>query len=937
VAVARVGAVGVRWAVSYSYVQFAAIACICPGGHYVQRGMRVQLPGASMKSAVRRVLLLSALMSPNALLALGLGEIHLNSALNQPFDADIDLVSAADEDLSALRASLASNDTFVRYGLDKPAYLSDFTFRVVRGANGKDVLKVTSPRPVTEPFVTMLVEANWPRGRLLREYTVLLDPPVYAPEPQQAAVAPVAAPRVSAPAPTPSPAPSGPAEPFAAAPPAPRTSPSAPAPSSPGTTATAAARSINAGSSYRVRPNDTLWKIASAAHPGTRSDVNRAMVSIYQSNPQAFDGNINVLKAGSLLKIPTASDVSAISASAAAAEVSRQYRLWREGVPASEGPDATSGRLRLVTPEQGTAAASTATTPSPATPAASGAGAAQMQSRVQQLEAELAEAKRLLEVRNAELATLQGQAAPQPGGAPAAAVPPAEPGAAATPAEGTPPAEAAAPPPAEVTPAPAPAPEPAVEAKKPVEEPVAGPSLVERLMNYWWVLLGLLAAALAYLLYKRGRSDGSVAEEDLQAALARTTTDLRARTAPPRSRDSDIVVEERRPVEPAAAPKPAQAPAPAPAPRAPEPSRRPVSVDDTLSGEGAINIEAGDPLAEADFHMAYGLYDQAADLVQLAIKREPMRRDLKLKLLEIFFVWGNRDRFVELAKEMNASRADAQPGEWDKILIMGKQLAPDDALFAGTARPSAADLDMELHSSEGPLDMDLGADVGSGTATDIDLTANDDLAPGEAGLDFVIDEPVRGTDETASLAPTVETPRIKARPSASEDPTQEVPIEELGIDVGELEGLGDLEGAETLEVSRPKAVVEDTVETPRPASRAAEEEDEDLLSATGILREQTGILRALEEGQGLDMDLSESTGELPTIETPRAGGSAGAVDFSLGEEAATMSEVGTKLDLARAYIDMGDPEGARSILDEVVKEGSAVQKQEAERLMASLP
>jgi pilus assembly protein FimV len=882
-----------------------------------------------MKSAVRRVLLLSALMSPNALLALGLGEIHLNSALNQPFDADIDLVSAADEDLSALRASLASNDTFVRYGLDKPAYLSDFTFRVVRGANGKDVLKVTSPRPVTEPFVTMLVEANWPRGRLLREYTVLLDPPVYAPQ-SQAAVAPVAAPRVSAPAPAPSPAPSGPTEPFAAAPPAPRTSPSGPAPSRPATTAPAAARSINAGSTYRVRPNDTLWKIASAAHPGSRSDVNRAMVSIYQSNPQAFDGNINVLKAGSLLKIPTASDVSAISASAAAAEVSRQYRLWREGVPASEGPEATSGRLRLVTPEQGTTAASTATAPKAATPAAPGAASPEVQSRVQQLEAELAEAKRLLEVRNAELATLQGQAAPPPGGAPAAAVPPAEPGAAATPAEGAPPAEAAAPPPAEV--APAPAPKPAVEAKKPVEEPVAGPSLVDRLMNYWWVLLGLLAAALAYLLYKRGRSAGGVAEDDLQEALARTTTtDLRARTATPRPRDSDIVVEERRPVEPAATPKPA------PAPRAPEPSRRPVSIDDTLSGEAAVNIEAGDPLAEADFHMAYGLYDQAADLVQLAIKREPMRRDLKLKLLEIFFVWGNRDRFVDLAKEMNASRGDAQPGEWDKILIMGKQLAPDDALFAGTARPSAADLDMELHTSEGPLDMDLGADVGSATATDLDLTSNAALAPGEAGLDFVIDEPVRGADETSSVAPTVETPRLKARPSASDEPTQEVAIEELGIDVGELEGLSDLEGAETLEVSRPKAVVEDTVETPRPAGRAAEDEDEDMLSSTGILREQTGILRALEEGQGLDMDLSEATGELPTIETPKVGTSTGAVDFSLGEEAATMSEVGTKLDLARAYIDMGDPEGARSILDEVVKEGNAVQKQEAERLMASLP
>ena len=148
-----------------------------------------------MKSAVRRVLLLSALMSPSALYALGLGEIRLNSALNQPFDAEIELVSAAQEDLSALQASLASNDTFVRYGLDKPSYLSDFSFRVVR-SNGRDVLRITSPRPVTEPFVTLLVEASWPRGRLLREYTVLLDPPVFSPVPA-ASEAPVAAPRAT--------------------------------------------------------------------------------------------------------------------------------------------------------------------------------------------------------------------------------------------------------------------------------------------------------------------------------------------------------------------------------------------------------------------------------------------------------------------------------------------------------------------------------------------------------------------------------------------------------------------------------------------------------------------------------------------------------------------------------------------------------------------
>ncbi len=897
-----------------------------------------------MKSAVRRILLMSALMSPNALFALGLGEIHLNSALNQPFDADIDLVSAADEDLSALRASLASGDTFTRYGLDKPAFLADFTFRVVRGANGQDVLKVTSPKPVTEPFVTLLVEANWPRGRLLREYTVLLDPPIYAP-PARAAVEPVAAPRAAAAQSAPPPEPDGGrAEPFAAAPPPPLATP-APSPrTSPRPSGSSvAAPSISADSTYRVRPNDTLWKIASSAHPGSRSDVNRAMVSIYQKNPQAFDGNINVLRAGSLLKIPSASDVSAISASAAAAEVSRQYRMWREGVPAGEGADAASGRLRLVTPEQGTPAASTSTaaTQAPAAAAQPGAASGQSQTRVQQLEAELAEARRLLEVRNAELATLQAQAgttaqpgaATPPGAAPVEAPTTPVTGPEVTGAEGAPAAEAPATP-AEAAPAPEPKGKPAAEPRT-KEVPAAGPSLVERLAGYWWLLLGLLAAALGYLFYKRSRAESGSAEVDLQEALARTTSDLRARdTTAIRGNESSIVVEERRAVEPAAAPKAA------PAPRAAESSRRPIAVDDTLSGEGPISIEAGDPLAEADFHMAYGLYDQAADLVQLAIKREPLRRDLRLKLLEIFFVWGNRDRFLEQAREMNASRADAQPGEWDKVLIMGKQLAPDDALFAGAQRAVTADLDMELHSSEGPLDMDLGADLG--TMTDIDVTSVAALAPGEAGLDFIIDEPVRGADGASALEPTVENPRINFR-DTSDEPTQEVPIEELGIDVGDFGSLDDLSGLDGTGVMR-QVVVEDTVESPRPSQQGGGErrdgdEDEDLLSATGILKEQTGILRGLGAGDVPEVDLTEdSTGILPTIETPRlGGGKVTEVDFAIGEEAATMSEVGTKLDLARAYIDMGDPEGARSILDEVLKEGSAVQKQEAERLMSSLP
>ncbi len=878
-----------------------------------------------MKTAVRRILLLSALMSPGALYALGLGEIRLNSALNQPFDADIELVSATQEDLGALRAALASNESFTKYGLDRPAYLSDFTFRVGKGLNGQDVLKVTSPRPVTEPFVTLLVEASWPRGRLLREYTVLLDPPVFAPTPA-AADSQVAAPRAAS-----APAPSARVEPFAAEGPA-------PAPQSSGEgraprSVVASNPSIEPGSSYRVQPNDTLWQIASAANPGSRSDVNRAMVAIYQNNTSAFDGNINVLRSGSLLKIPASGELSAMSASAASAEVARQYQMWKEGraSAAAAGGAENAGRLRLVTPEQGSEAPSTSTSV-PATAAGSGADQGDLKARVTQLEGELAEARRLLEVKNAELATLQGQLAPVTAPAPGSATQPA-----GTPAPGTEAPVAPATTPATPVAEPAAVPaktEPAKPAKPPAKKPPKpakseGPSLLQRIGEYWWALLGLLAVIGGVLLFQRLRREKGSAESDLEEALSR---DLRAATRTTTlqtrpSRESDIVVEEKRPVE-TAAPV-------IPVPRAPEPTRRPVTIEDTISGDGAASIEAGDPLAEADFHMAYGLYDQAADLVQLAIKREPGRRDLKLKLLEIFFVWGNRDRFLELAREMNSSRADAPAGEWDKVLIMGKQIASEDPLFSGTPRTAAADLDMELHVGTGSFDMNL--DSGLSGAPDLDLGGSGPKMANEVGLDFVLDEPQRGATDPSSLTPTVEMPQLAKRKGP--DDTEEVPIESLGLGGDSRQALDDLDTVEEpmFPPQAPADVVEDTIENPTLRTQAGADDtvEEDLLSSTNLMKISEQLGQGLQDptSETAILDISDATGELPALAAAKLAD----VDYSLGEEAATMSEVGTKLDLARAYIDMGDPEGARSILDEVLHEGNASQKQEAQRLMASLP
>jgi pilus assembly protein FimV len=483
------------------------------------------------------------------------------------------------------------------------------------------------------------------------------------------------------------------------------------------------------------------------------------------------------------------------------------------------------------------------------------------------------------------------------------------------------------------------------EKKKKTSPPAQpeGPTLFERVVQYWWALLGLLAIIGGAFYFSRLRSGRSGSPEpDLEEVLGR---DLRAASRAPQpsarpARDSDIVVEEKRPVETAA-----------PSPRAPEPTRRPVSIEDTISGDGAASIEASDPLAEADFHMAYGLYDQAADLVQLAIKREPRRRDLKLKLLEIFFVWGNRDRFLELAREMHASRADAPSGEWDKVLIMGKQIAPEDGLFAGTPRAAAGDLDMELHGGTGTFDMNL--DPGTPMPPDMDLTIGAPKIAGDTGLDFVLDEPQRGAVDAASLAPTVESPQIKRQ--ASVDDTEEVPIESLGLEVDALAELEELEKTQDLRAPGGKARAEDTVENfalrapaedtvENPAVRAGSREDEtveeDLLSSTSLMKMSENLVAAAAENtsETAIFELPDATGEMPALQSAMLDVRGGLpVDYSLGEEAATMSEVGTKLDLARAYIDMGDPEGARAILDEVLHEGNASQKQEARRLMTSLP
>jgi pilus assembly protein FimV len=1030
--------------------------------------MSVTMPRAMLMAC----LLSSLLLGPSLSWALGLGEIHLNSSLNEPMNAEIDLIAAAPDELTALRATLASREAFTRYGIDKPPFLSTLTFKVGKGKDGRDALLVRSTDAIPEPFVTFLVEVNWARGRLMREYTVLLDPPVYTPGETPSTSAPVNAPSTVA---TP---------PRRAAPgnvaPAPESATSAP-PVSSAVSATPVRAPSNA-TSYRVSQGDTLSKIAhslQAGSPATAANIDQTMMALYRSNPEAFGGNINILRRGSILRVPDADEIAALNQREAASEVHRQMNAWR----GSENAAATNGHLRLVTPGTGGGATGTGSAN------AVNAEAQALKDRVKDLESQLAESKRLIDIRNTELSQLQRKlGGPAPAPAPVPATPPATataPTAAVAPPAPRPDSTASNPPPA-VPPAaetnaapqpiPAPTPVPAPPAKKTpvVAVPAESGSWIDWVAENWWVPAALLVLVLGGLGFAAMRRRSPNQFGDLSRTMEETDvadpSDPTSKLSALRKGNDSFVVEES-----GAHPMPEFG---AESGRFGDTGEM-KSPDDTMSTENAVNLDQGDPLAEADFHMAYGLYDQAADLVRIALEREPDRRDLRLKLLEIYFVWGNKDAFLQTAKGLEATRDRAPAGEWDKIVIMGKQICPDEPLFAsstGSGRGAGALVDLNLEGGENRVDIDLFGDPeGERSSLDHPLAKEgDDASPtGESprlhagsDLDFTLDAPERGADESPtremaprdeptveselmnfSDAPTTESPalktaamrdRLSSKPAAAVDQTSEVSIEDLGLDLDHLEETGSpsignipqLEEtdhpadaptmvagldersrrmmAEAERTSRDRDLTElereleasfiadadahpdeiktavlgpesaPTVMMPRDTdtsatSRFKSREFTDIQDADKADIDSTSRLRGINaDSIDLDLDrLASALGSGDTVDQPRAAEEMFStevfeasqrnrrVDLDVGEalngseaptnrlrsidleepelEPVTMSEVGTKLDLARAYMDMGDPEGARNILEEVVQEGSASQKQEASRLIEALP
>jgi len=898
-----------------------------------------------MSRRLSRISLALVVLMSSQVWALGLGDIRLQSALNEPLRAEIVLLSATPDELANLKIAMASAETFERYGLDRPVNLQDVQFQIVRsGRVDGNVVKVSSVTAMAEPFLTFLVEATWSRGRLLREYTVLLDPPTFAtraPELAPAVQAPSrAAPadsgQIRRPAPTPqrstpAPAPTRQATP-APAQPQPQPQPEQqqqeqPQQAQPQPVRDETPYDTTMGGDYTVVRSETLWGIASRVRPDGRLTMNQTMLAIFEANPAAFGGNINVLRAGASLRIPSADEIIRIDRGDALAEAQRQHQAWDGGVASTYVAETTSRpSLTLVPPDDDYSGDvyGADSEPSDDEPELS-PREQEIEQRIAELEgADVPQQQSLIEIRDNELAALRDELARIRG---EIYEPPVDEVAAddadaaddseivaddATPADDSTVDEAA-----DDTEATA------------VEEPTTDiiraptrsePGLVEKVMGLlqeWWIIIAgvvVLVGGALFWFMRRDRADDDEpdswqpldSDEAGDDALSATET-LRA----PVQEESIMVVEQQSGIHPIAdetmdVPAPDFEEAPSTPVEEPADEKEPTaekeptgsfdSLEDTFSSETAINLDQSDPIAEADFHMAYGLYDQAADLVNGALEIEPNSQELLTKLCEIYFVWGNRDAFVDVAGRLKAAVGDGESADWDKIVIMGQQIAAEDELFAGASAVGATkevDLSFDASADEtGALDMEFVDDSGAPDDV-IDLGSGDaEAEPAEDdGVDFMFDDEeteVVDDDETEVVA---QEEAVVEGSAVEEEPDFDLTAEMPSVD-------------ETAEMQSPDS----TVETP------TIEQQFDVLGGTAELPSLDGTIGEAIESSGQS---SDETAEIDLDDLDLGGDGlaetelASLDDLDATGESAALSDTG----INKALDDLADVTGKNPEID----------------------
>lgn len=933
-----------------------------------------------------------AMALPTASNALSLGDIESNSSLNQPFEGTINLLSTSIKEANLLKVKVASPAVFNRVGIDRPAFLNSIRFRTtVR--NGKPVIIVRSSQPINEPFLNFLLEVSWPNGQLLKEYTVLLDPPVLVQA--DTAIASNAAGvrkepgrqnQTYTPPATTQTARQQPRRVVRSVAPARQTQLRRPA--QPRRTASSSSRVRN----YRVRRGDTLYKVASKlGYKGIRKE--QMMLALFNKNERAFNKrNMNNLKAGALLSRPSYQEAKAFSSRKAKAEVVAQARAWKQGragssiakkttkpktVVASNTPNKTNNQARVEVMGGNNSLN--------ANLAAGGAGSAtlkdltkqlaltnealttrlkennDLKSRVSELESLLRQKNKLITLKSEQLARLQEKM--RGAGIPAPAqtnteVPTIE---SIADNEGT-----------------------DIQQQVAIEQsnergeiirnnsdqlamvtdsaPITNTADTEDTASSPFKddstssesdsldIMGLLSspaamgvgggtllALLGGLWFMRRRKDseeegyedfGSIEIDNKMddmtfddSALAESSDqDIQSFDSPFEETElesSDIIKNEVN------------------------------SSDDITKGN-----EQEDILQEADVYIVYGLHDQAESELKRAIDEDPSNLAYRAKLLENYKAAGNKEAFEEEANAFMKLDIDGKDAYLDEIAAWGKALLPESKLFdsntlktagaAGVAIVAGTALANEKHSTDTDNSEQLDLE---NTLTDEKLSELDKELE-DLDLDNILSEETSDGSELLGLNDDLginfddlddpENLEISTTNSdnlltlGEEEPENEISDKDFEIEMESTEKL--LESVENDEID---FLDLDNVES------ITGTDTHTKVDATDTTNLETANLN-------LDLDSDDLEKIMPKDNAYKKQASTDAeednlladfddnlsfLDLDDDSEVIEETQIETKLDLARAYIDMGDIEGARSTLEEVLQEGSDEQKREAEDLL----